>query len=58
MTKSNLTPKVSYIHLWLMTDLLVVSRPDKKSHGQKVVGMFEVGKVKFSKVAVEADGLY
>ena len=57
MTKSNLKAKVQYIHLWLMTDKLVMSRVEKKSQKHKLVAIFEVSKLKITKLTVEADGL-
>ena len=58
MSKSNLSAKVQYIHLWLMTDKLVMSRAEKKSQKHKLIAVFEVNKLKITKLTVEADGSF
>ena len=58
MSKCNLSAKVQYIHLWLMTDKMVMSRAEKKSQKHKLIAVFEVNKLQITKLTVEADGLF
>jgi hypothetical protein len=55
-SKSSINTKVQYVHLWLMTDILVVSYREKKQQKQKLIGKFNIQPISVSKTEVEAEG--
>jgi hypothetical protein len=57
-SKNSISTKVQYIHLWLMSDKLVVSYREKKSHKHKLVGVFDVHLLTVTKSTLEAEGIH